>query len=182
MVRVVAGSARGMKLNTRDSEATKPTLDRVKEAMFSMIEPYIGGAYVLDLFAGSGALGIEALSRGAEKCVFADKSKECCDIVKGNLTHTNLKNRGMVYRKDFTGALNDFDSNEKFHIIILDPPYMKGFEREAIKLISTRKLYAPGCIVVVEHSMEDILADEIEAFQKIKDKKYGRCRVIVLEK
>ncbi len=179
MVRVVAGTARGMKLTTRDSEATKPTLDRVKEAMFSMIDPYLGGATVLDLFAGSGALGIEALSRGALECVFSDKAKECCDIIKGNLEKTNFIGRGMVYREDFTGMINKFEGQQKFHVILLDPPYMKGFEKDAIALISKKKIYAPGVVVVAEHSMEDILPEEIGDFCKIKDKKYGTVGVAV---
>lgn len=181
MVRVVAGIAKGMKLTTRDSEATKPTLDRVKEAMFSMIDPYLGGAVVLDLFAGSGALGIEALSRGAAECVFSDKAKDCCDIIKSNLEKTNFTEKGSVYREDFTGMINRFEGRQKFHIVILDPPYMKNFERDAIALISKKKIYAPGAIIVVEHSMEDILPEEIGTFCKIKDKKYGTVGVAVYE-
>ncbi|MBE7056344.1 MAG: 16S rRNA (guanine(966)-N(2))-methyltransferase RsmD [Ruminococcaceae bacterium] len=179
MVRVVAGTARGMKLNTRDSEETKPTLDRVKEAMFSMLTPYLPGALVLDLFAGCGGLGIEALSRGALECVFSDKSKECCDIIKGNLVKTGFSERAFVRRNDFTGTINDFDSREKFHIILLDPPYLKGLEREAIKLISSKKIYAPGAVIMAEHSMEDVMPDEIGNFVKEKDKKYGTVGVAV---
>ena len=179
MVRVVAGTARGMKLKTRDSEATKPTLDRVKEAMFSMLDPYLAGASVLDLFAGSGALGIEALSRGAAECVFSDKSKDCCDIIRENLTHTNLEDRASVYRNDFSSMLNDFDSREKFHIVLLDPPYRKELEREAIRLISLKNICAPGAVIVAEHSWEDILPEEIGKFCKQKDKKYGTVGVAI---
>lgn len=179
MVRVVSGTARGMKLTTRDSEETKPTLDRVKEAMFSMISPYLMGAQVLDLFAGSGALGIEALSRGAAHCVFADKAKECCEIIKGNVAKTNVNERSSVYRDDYTGMVNRFAGQEKFNIILLDPPYMKGFEREAIMLMSKKRIYAPGAVIVVEHSFEDILPEEIGSFCKQKDKKYGTVGVAV---
>ena len=183
MVRVVAGTARGMKLKTRDSEATKPTLDRVKEAMFSMLEPYLAGAAVLDLFAGSGALGIEALSRGAAECVFADKSKECCDIIRENLEHTGLKDKASVYRSDYSSLLNSYDGREKFHVILLDPPYCKQLERDAIRLISLKNICASGAVIVAEHSWEDILPEEIGKFYKYKDKKYGTVGVsIYIEK
>ena len=169
-MRVITGSARGRRLRTLEGESVRPTTDKVKEAMFSMINPYLAGATVLDLFAGSGALGIEALSRGAAERVFSDKAKECYDIIKGNLEKTNFTGRGSVFREDFTGMINKFEGQQKFHVVLLDPPYMKGFEKDAIALISKKKIYAPGVVIVVEHSMEDILAEEIGDFCKIKDK------------
>ena len=90
MIRVISGTAGGLKLQTVDSDSTRPTLDRVKEAVFSMVQEEISGSVVLDLFAGNGALGIEALSRGAAKCYFNDKSRQCCEVVKKNLNHTKL--------------------------------------------------------------------------------------------
>ena len=104
-MRVVAGTARGLKLITRDSEDTKPTLDRVKEAMFSMLMPYLNRAKVLDLFSGSGALGIEALSRGASRCIFCDKSRECCDIITKNLKNTGLASGALLLQGDYTEIL-----------------------------------------------------------------------------
>ncbi len=182
-MRVVAGTAGGLKLITRDSENTKPTLDRVKEAMFSMLTPYLNGALVLDLFAGSGALGIEALSRGASRCVFCDKSKECCDIIQKNLENTRLEDNALILQGDFTGILKTLkEQGGFFDIVLLDPPYSKGFEKTALELISKYGLCHVGGMALCEHSFYDKMPAQSGAFSLIKDKKYGTVGVSIYEK
>ena len=182
-MRVVAGAARGRKLFTVDSEETKPTLDRVKEAMFSMLSPYIAGAFVLDLFSGSGALGIEALSRGAAFCTFCDKDRRCCDIIATNLKNTGCHERALIRRGDYTGLLKEMErQGESFDLILLDPPYQKGFEREAMQLLSRAGLSREGAICLCEHAYEDEMPETCGAFYRIKDKKYGTVGVTVYEK
>ena len=182
-MRVVAGIARGRKLLTRDSEETKPTLDRVKEAMFSMLTPYLNGARVLDLFSGSGALGIEALSRGAAHCIFCDKSKECCDIIKKNLESTGLGDQATVLQGDYTGLLKRLKQREEtFDLILLDPPYNKGFEQETMKLLSWYGLCESGTIALCEHAFEDKMPEQNGTFYRIKEKKYGTVGVSLYEK
>lgn len=182
-MRVVAGTAGGLKLITRDSEDTKPTLDRVKEAMFSMLSPYLNGATVLDLFSGSGALGIEALSRGAARCVFCDKSKACCDIIEKNLESTGLADKATVLRGDFTGILKTLKmQGEIFDMVLLDPPYNRGFEREAMLLLARYCLCSPEAIVLCEHAFQDKMPEQCGEFSLMKDKKYGTVGVSVYEK
>lgn len=182
MVRVISGTAGGLKLQTLDSEATRPTLDRVKEAMFSIASSEIGGAAVLDLFAGNGALGIEALSRGARSCIFNDKSRQCCGIIKRNLMHTKLYEYAEIISCDYTEALSVCRRREaRFGLVLLDPPYGKGFETDALHLISRFGLAIPHCTAVCEHSAADILPAEVGSFRLVKTKTYGTVSVSVYE-
>ena len=133
MIRVIAGTAGGLKLKTLDSEDTRPTLDRVKEAMFSILAPYLRGTTVLDLFAGSGALGIEALSRGAEYCRFNDGSRKCVDIIKQNIVHTSFEERAAVTCETYGKAIERLGREGiKFDVVLLDPPYGANYYADAI--------------------------------------------------
>ncbi len=182
MVRVISGTAGGLKLQTPDEDITRPTLDRVKEAMFSIVQNDIYGSSVLDLFAGSGALGIEALSRGADRCVFNDRSRKCADIIRGNLAHTRLDSRAEILVSDHTEALSVCRSREmSFGLVLLDPPYGKGFETDALMLISRFGLALPRCVAAVEHSALDTLPDTVGTFGRVKTKKYGTVCVSVYE-
>ena len=180
MVRVISGTAGGLKLQTLDSGNTRPTLDRVKEAEFSMIRNWIPGATVLDLFAGNGALGIEALSRGAAMCYFNDKSKDCCSIIQKNLLHTGLAGRAEVSCADYTEALSQFKKRGiRFDLALLDPPYGKTFDAEAVRLLDLFQLASPYCTIVAEHGTEDRLPARIGNFTNMKEKKYGTVRVAI---
>lgn len=180
MIRVISGTAGGLKLQTLDSDATRPTLDRVKEAEFSMIHNNIPGATVLDLFAGSGGLGIEALSRGAARCYFNDKSKLCCETIRENLAHTHLTDKASIFCRDYSEALCEFKKGAvKFDLILLDPPYGKMLETEALRLISSFGVAVPGCIAACEHAAAQKMPDEIGNFTIIKEKKYGTVCVTV---
>lgn len=181
-MRVIAGTAGGLKLITRDSEETKPTLDRVKEAMFSMLTPYLNGAVVLDLFSGSGALGIEALSRGAAQCVFCDKNKACCDIIGKNLENTKLSHNASVLQGDFGEILRSLQRKGMlFDVILLDPPYNRGLEQQAMQTVSKYGLCSPDCITVCEHAFQDKMPEQSGAFYLVKEKKYGTVGVSIYE-
>ena len=180
MIRVISGTAGGLKLQTLDSEATKPTLDRVKEAAFSMLRDDIYGATVLDLFSGSGALGIEALSRGAEKCYFNDKSKECINLIRKNLSHTKFEHSSEVCCLDYSEAIAFFRKKDlKFDLILLDPPYASGFYEEAISLISKNHIYSAYSTIYCEHRAAEELPEQIGVFSLVKTKKYGTVAVSI---
>ncbi len=188
MVRIIAGTARGRKLKTIDSEDTKPTLDRVKEAMFSMIMPYVHGAQVLDVFSGNGSLGIEALSRGAASCVFNDKSRECCRYIRENVEAVGFGGVSDIYTKDYRELVAFLRGRKKkFDLVLLDPPYGKDFVGEALCAISAGGIFSgaredgPKCIAVAEHSVNDELCECYGVFKRIKTKAYGTVAVSLYE-
>ncbi len=133
-MRVISGIARGTKLDTLEGISTRPTLDRVKEALFNIIQNEIYDAKVLDLFSGSGALAIESISRGAKYAVSTDSSKKAIEIIKQNVKKTHFENKIKIINKDYKKALEEI-SEEKFNIIFLDPPYNTDFGIESTKII-----------------------------------------------
>lgn len=171
-MRVVSGSAKGLKLLSLDSLVTRPTLDRVKEALFSILAPYIPGSSVLDLFSGSGALGIEALSRGAKEAVFVDNLPAALDIVKKNASRARV---GQSSRFCLSDALNFLKSSpSSYDIIFLDPPYASGLYTPALRLIYENSLLNAGGTVVLEWDFT-LSAPEIPPeFTIIKERRYGR--------
>lgn len=174
-MRVITGSARGMKLRTLSGLDVRPTTDQVKESVFSIIQFEIEGARVLDLFAGSGQLGIEALSRGASRAVFVDSSKEAVKVVKENLQHTKLEDGVTVRNEDsllFLGQTKDV-----FDIAFLDPPYGKGLIEEALKILPDRM--SESGIIICETSKEETLPDSAGRFEKRKEYKYGKIKLTV---
>lgn len=180
MIRIISGTAGGLKLQTVDSDSTRPTLDRVKEAVFSMVQEEISGSVVLDLFAGNGALGIEALSRGAAKCYFNDKSRQCCEVVKKNLNHTKLTSLAELTCADYMEALARYKKYRvRFDLIFNDPPYKKGFDTEALSLIDRFGLASRNCVAVCEHSADDPMPEQVGHFTKRKEKAYGTVAVSV---
>ncbi len=163
--------------------ATRPTSDRVKEALFNIIAEKIEGSNVLDIFAGSGSLGIEALSRGANRTVFVDKSMECCSIIKENLVHTKLVDKAEVYSTDFnTGIKRLHRDARKFDLIIIDPPYNKNLIQETLKTLTKNDIIEDGGIVVTEHSILDSLQGSIGRLETIDSRKYGDTMVTVFIK
>ena len=168
-MRVISGKARGTSLYSLEGNHTRPTTDRVKESMFSIINFHIPNGVVLDLFAGSGALGIEALSRGARKCYFIENSHSAADIVKKNIEKTSLKENSVLKVVDYKSFLNS--ANEKFDVILLDPPYNKKMCDEAMQIIYERNLLNDDGIILCETEYgEEINTD----FIKKKDYKYGK--------
>ncbi len=179
-MRVIAGSLRGMKLDSPQGINTRPTLDRVKEAVFSMLMPYINDAVVLDAFAGSGAIGIEAISRGADKAVFVDNSKEAVKCINTNILSARIQDKSIVENCDILKYLSH--CKEKFDIIFLDPPYFEGIYSSVLKVLSEKELLNQNGLIIVEWDYETGFTDKLFEFEIFKKKKYGRVGICVLKR
>ena len=179
-MRVIAGSARGIPLKTPDGMQTRPTADRVKEAMFSIIHFDIPGAKVLDLFGGTGQLGIEALSRGASAATFVDQSESACRLIRENLRRTKFENTGNVVRGDYMEYLSR--CREQYDIILLDPPYAEVFLENALKRITEIDILRSGGIIVAERPLGKELPWEFEGYTRSKDYKYGQILLTLYRK
>ena len=169
-MRIISGQFRGRKLKTLEGMNTRPTADRVKESLFNILSNKIYDSKVLDLFAGSGSLGLEALSRGATFCVFVDSSKEAINIVKENIKLCRQEENSKIINKDYIEALKIL--NDKFDIIFVDPPYSNGIEVNVLKNI--KSIMSENGIAVIETDQTDIPPDEIAGLIKYDSRKYGR--------
>lgn len=177
-MRVITGTARGSRLKTLDGLEVRPTAERVKEAVFSSIHFEVEGARVLDLFCGSGQMGIEALSRGAQFCIFVDSSREAQEIAKENLSHTNLLKQARVAAMDAFAFLQS--TKDMFDIVFLDPPYSKGLVQQALPMIA-EKMSDAG-VILAEHELTDKLPETAGDFTKVKEYKYGRILITAYRK
>jgi len=169
-MRVIAGDYKGRKLQPPADNSVRPTTDKVKEALFSILTERIWGSRVLDLFSGTGNLGIEALSRGAAECIFGDNSRDSLRLIKNNIAHCKAEG-ARVIPGDFKKILMNLDG--QFDIILLDPPYGQGFLEPCFELIRQQDLLAEGGVIVAEHRREEQMSDEFYGFQKVKERKYG---------
>lgn len=178
-MRVISGSRRGRKLISFEGDSIRPTTDRVKESMFNLICDFVGGSRVLDLFGGSGALSIEALSRGALSAVIVDSDKKSMEIIKKNIALTGFENetRTILSKAESFVA----DSPDSFDIIFLDPPYNKGFVTPILNAVSERRLLTDGGIAVLESDSCDDHG-EISGLEILKQRKYGRTYVTVYKR
>ena len=179
-MRVITGKARGVVLKTPNGMATRPTADRVKEAMFSIIQFDLPGAKVLDLFGGTGQLGIEAISRGAQSAVFVDEREDACRLIKENLKRTKLEQFGRVIRSDYMAYLKT--CRDKFDIILLDPPYAEVFLENSLKMITEIDILQSGGIIVTERPVGKDLPWEFEGFERSRDYKYGNTLITIYRK
>ena len=179
-MRVITGKARGVALKTPDGMLTRPTTDRVKEALFSIIQFEIPGARVLDLFGGTGQLGIEALSRGAKSAVFVDEREDACKLIKENLRRTRLEQDARVVRSDYLAYLSR--CTEKFDIILLDPPYAEVFLENALNKITEIDILQSGGIIVAERPLGKDLPWDFEGYTRSKDYKYGKTLLTLYRK
>ena len=170
-MRVISGKARGTVLKTPEGMATRPTSDRVKEALFSIIQFDIPCARVLDLFGGTGQLGIEALSRDAKYAVFVDEREDACKLIKENLKRTKFTDCARVVRSDYMSFLKN--CGEKFDIIILDPPYAEVFLENSLKMITEIDILQSGGIIVTERPAEKNLDMDFLGYTRSKDYKYS---------
>jgi len=183
-MRVISGSARGTVLHSIEDISTRPTLNRVKESLFNIIQNDIEDTTVLDLFAGSGAIGIEFLSRRAKQVYFCDKSSKAVAMIEKNLEKTKLKEKAIVYNKDYIDCINTV-KNIKFDIIFLDPPYKEEFALDAIEKISNLQLLKDDGIIIIETDEPERDINRINNMNinyKIYDlRKYGRVSLIFLK-
>ncbi len=183
ILRIISGKARGTKLNTLEGVETRPTLDRVKEALFNIIQNNIYDAKVLDLFAGSGALGIEMLSRGAKEAILCDKSYKSIQIIKDNVEKTHFEEKAKVVNADYKKILETL-RNEKFDIIFLDPPYKSNFDIEALKIIIKQDMLSENGIIILETDCEKKKQEELNRINiNIYDlRNYGRVSLFFLNR
>ena len=166
---MIAGTARGVKLDTLSGLETRPTLDRVREAIFGSIQFSIRGKRCLDLFSGSGAMGIEALSRGAGECVFVDISRQCVRLIRDNLSRAGLK--GQVIEASYADALESLKGH--FDYVFMDPPYASGFYGRAAEIIKDRSLLAADGEIIAEHNAPLI----INGYEPCRSYRYGKVFV-----
>ena len=179
-MRVITGKARGIQLKTPDGMQTRPTADRVKEALFSIINFDIPGANVLDLFGGTGQLGIEALSRGAKSAVFVDAREDACRLIRENLKRTKLEKEGRVIRSDYMDYLKR--CREKFNIILLDPPYAETYLENALNRITEIDILETDGIIVTERPLGKDLPWEFDVYDRSRDYKYGKTLITLYRK
>ena len=181
-MRIISGTARGTKLYTLEGKTTRPTLDRVKESLFNIIQNEIPNSIFIDIFSGSGAIGLEAASRGAKKVILCDKSKEAVNIIKKNIEKTHLKEKIELYNLDYETLLKT-KVKEQADIIYIDPPYESNFAVEAIKIILQRKITNNNSTIIIETDEEEKILRELEKIDvEITDKrKYGRAILIFLK-
>ena len=179
-MRVITGKARGIVLKTPDGMATRPTADRVKEALFSIIQFEIPAARVLDLFGGTGQLGIEARSRDAKSAVFVDEREDACRLIRENLKRTKLEAQARVVRSDYLAFLKT--CRDKFDIILLDPPYAEVFLENSLKMITEIDILETGGIIVAERPLGKELPWEFSGYVRSRDYKYGRTLITIYRK
>ena len=179
-MRVITGIARGVQLKTPEGLKTRPTSDRVKEALFSIIQFDVPCAKVLDLFGGTGQLGIEALSRGAASAVFVDEGEKACALIKENLRRTKLSDQAKVVRSDYMQFLQT--CRETFDIVLLDPPYAEVFLENALKKLAEIDILNSGAIIVAERPVEKELPWEFPGLTKTKDYRYGKTVLTLYRK
>lgn len=181
MMRIITGTARGVRLATLEGEATRPTGERAKEAIFSALQFSIADRRVLDLFAGSGQMGLEALSRGAESAVFVDAAAEAIAIVKTNAQKTKLFERCHFLTSDFRSYIRKVRDKVRFDLFFLDPPYASDFVREALQRILAAGICEAGALFVCETPAPLALEAELaKSFEVVKEAKYGVAHVTIL--
>lgn len=182
-MRVVSGVCKGRPLKAVPGSSTRPTTDKVKEAIFNMIGPYFEGGLGLDLFAGSGGLGLEALSRGLDKVIFIDRESKAIQIIHENIKACQLEEKVEVYRNDADRALKALIKREiKFNYIFLDPPYKKQQLVSLMEKIDEQELVQTSGIIVCEHSFDVELPQIVGQFMQTKHEKYGIIAVTIYSK
>lgn len=179
-MRIISGKAKATKLYTLEGENTRPTLDRIKEPLFSIIQTRIKNAIVLDLFSGSGALALESLSRGAKKAILCDNSVKAIEVIKKNIIKTHFEEQTEIICKDYKKCLENL--NEKMDLIFIDPPYEKNLAINAVNIILNKDLLSENGLIIVETNDEKRELEQIKNLQiKVFDlRTYGRVKLLFL--
>ncbi len=183
-MRVISGSAKSLALKTVEGLGTRPTTDRIKETLFNMIRTNVPDCYFVDLFAGSGGIGIEALSRGAKKCTFIENNKDAVICIKDNLKFTRLDDRAMILEGDYLAGLGKLISlNEPIDILFMDPPYDNEFEKKVLEFLANSPIIDQYTIIIVEASLGTTM-DYVEdlGYRIYKVKEYKTNKHFFIEK
>lgn len=181
-MRVIAGKARSLPLKTPEGIDTRPTTDRVKETLFNMLQPYVPEGVFVDLFSGSGGIGVEALSRGAERCYFVENDRRALACIEENLSFTKLLDFAIVLKQDVFAALGGI--RETFvDVIFMDPPYGKGYEKEVFVILKEMPYVTEQTLLVVEADLKtDFSWTEALGFTIIKEKRYKTNRHLFMKR
>lgn len=180
-MRVIAGSARHTVLKTVPGIDTRPTTDRIKETLFNMIQFELADTRFLDLFSGSGAIGIEALSRGAAEAVFVEQNKRAAQCIRDNLETTHLSDRAQVMTCDAISAINRMRGKETFDFVFMDPPYQAGLERETLEALREAELLDADSVVIIEAQIEHMFYNVTDSgFEIVKEKVYKTNKHVFL--
>ena len=183
VMRVIAGSARSLRLKTLDGMDTRPTTDRIKETLFNIISPSIFDSIFLDLFSGSGGIGIEALSRGAKEAVFVENNPKAMACIKENLKFTRLASRAMTVTTDVMDALYRLEGDKIFDFIFMDAPYDRGLERKVLEYLSDSRLVYEDTVIIVEASRDtDFSYVDDLGLTVIREKMYKTNKHVFIEK
>lgn len=181
-MRIIAGKFRSIGIETIKGNETRPTADKVKEAIFSSIGPYFDGGIVLDLYAGSGAIGLEAISRGFDKAVFVDNSNNAIQVIKKNIDKLKVNNQTLVLKKDAKSAINSLSAmNYTFDLVYLDPPYRFQQNEALIRQLYDKNLLSDNSKIIVESLKEDAFFESYEKVVKIKEVCYGITKITMYE-
>jgi len=173
-MRIISGTSKGRKLVTPRSQSLRPTSDRVKESIFNILRVEMEGKVVLDLFAGTGNLGIEALSRGAKKAIFVEKGRQATRLIQRNLTQLGLEERSEILPKDANRAIGILKQRgESFDLILMDPPYEKGLIQKTLMKLSLHPIYHKDSILVIEHNRREPLPDTMAGWNLIRQRRIG---------
>ncbi|MFC0558723.1 16S rRNA (guanine(966)-N(2))-methyltransferase RsmD [Halalkalibacter alkalisediminis] len=179
-MRVISGDKRGLPLKAVPGSSTRPTTDKVKESIFNMIGPYFDGGIALDLYAGSGGLGIEAISRGVQKAIFVDQNRKAIETIKQNLSHCSFEEKAEVYRNDATRALKALIKREiSFSYVFLDPPYAEQNISNEISIILDYHLLDEKGKIICEHASSVVLPEEIGLGKKQRSETYGDTTISI---
>lgn len=180
-MRIISGTARGTKLYTLEGQATRPTLDRVKESLFNIIQNEIPNSIFLDLFSGSGAIGLEAASRGTKKSILCDKSKDAIKVINKNIKKTHLKEKVELYNLDYQTLIKT-KIKEKVDIVYIDPPYDSDFAIKSLELLIEQKIIDEDSKIIIETDNEEKILQQLEQMnvEIIDKRKYGRAILIFL--
>lgn len=178
-MKVISGLLKGRNIEGFNIEGTRPTMDRVKESIFSTIQFEIRDAIVLDLFAGSGNLGIEAISNGANKCYFVDNNKVAINTINKNIKTFNIEDNSIIIKDDYMNALNNLKNN-KFDIVFLDPPYKDDYIDKAINKLLEYDMLNPKALIICEYDRD--INHEYDLLDEVKTKKYGDKFVTIFKR
>ncbi|WP_062048526.1 16S rRNA (guanine(966)-N(2))-methyltransferase RsmD [Bacillus sp. JCM 19034] len=181
-MRIISGRKKGLSLRAVPGSSTRPTTDKVKEAIFNIVGPFFSGGVTLDLYAGTGGLGIEALSRGMDEAVFVDQNKKAIEIIKENLHRCSLNEQAEVYRNDAHRALKALiKRNRSFDLIFLDPPYAKQKLESELSIIADFHLLNENGMIVCECGANTLIEGTVSTLECVKKEVYGDTKILIFQ-